>query len=135
MHKSIHHENIVNTSFCIPQYDGHDHSLNDSLTSHLSEVIDSSSYPAHELSWFSQEESSIPQEDLDNLPIPVHIGYRDVGYNSRSGRKPGNNITIRRDNRMIEAVSLPVFSAIYLVQAIQPCGRYGGEANRPFDII
>ena len=121
MHKGFRHENISNTSFTIPQYDGLNLSLNDSMTSHFSVITNSSSYSPYELSWFSQDEPSTLAEDLTNQPIPVHISHRNDEYllqsKSLNDRRPYNNITIRRDNRMIEAVSLPTFS-VYNMRSI-----------------
>ena len=65
--------------------------------------------PFHELSWFSQpDDVSL----LEGLPIPVHAGYRPAlpSWTPRRKSHFKNNITIKRDNRYLEAMSLPTFS-------------------------
>ena len=72
-------------------------------------------------SWFSQTDSSIHQEASTSQKIPVHISplsEREQHIHRKLPiRKNRNNITIKRDNRFIEALSLPIFS-VYNMRSI-----------------
>ena len=108
----------------IPQFDGLNCSMN--VTNSFSSDPNCSSINVrnltHEESWFSQLESTIRQEE--NSPpqyIPVHISSRYPKVKplqtQHSRKKNSNNITIKRDNRLFEALSLPVFS-VYNMRSI-----------------
>ena len=103
----------------IPQLDGCDSSS--FLESESSSLTDTSVFSYHSLpcekSWFSQHEVSSPVEPPPQY-IPVHTGFRPRKSNLHSRGSPSlNNITIKRDNRLIEALSLPVFS-VYNMRSI-----------------
>ena len=75
---------------------------------------------SHEESWFSQSEPSNLQEAMKPQHISVHIGFRSEEYpyvKPHQDRKHSKNITIRRDNKLIEALSLPIFS-VYNMRSI-----------------
>ena len=67
--------------------------------------------PLSEASWFSQTDLSIVEEPQS---ISVQIGNRPITFSSRSRQeapsRKKNNITIRRDNKLLESLSLPTFS-------------------------
>ena len=110
----------------IPQYDGLNRSLTDSddstvtdgnLTTHSPNVLTKTSDTLEE-SWFSQEELSILQEETRTHFIPVHVSVRNENdFLNQNPRNKSNNITIRRDNKLIEALSLPIFS-VYNMRSI-----------------
>ena len=95
----------------IIQLDG----LNSSITNSSSNasILSSSVSPLScEDSWFSQDEISVLEEGP--CQIPVHVGFRPPNprqnENSKFERCYKNNITVKRDNRLLEASSLPTFS-------------------------
>ena len=98
----------------IPQVDGaiSDSSFNISSelssTSSITAEESSDHLPENELSWFSQPDHDL----LEGHPIPVHTGLRKPTQNLKERWSPrsNNNITIKRDNRYLEALSLPTFS-------------------------
>ena len=101
----------------IPQMDGLNCSLNTlncSITDpNCSSITDSN--PTQEDSWFSQLDSSIRQEEIISpQKIPVHISSRFPKVNQHTTqqfrKRHPNNITIKRDNRLFEALSLPIIS-------------------------
>ena len=107
----------------IPQYDGLEFSfcISDSdISSDHNCSTTSDPHPTLENSWFSQPDSSIPQEDsCSPQHIPVHISHRPQHYPQMRTRdkKHTNNITVRRDNRLFEALSLPIFT-VYNMRSI-----------------
>ena len=67
--------------------------------------------PVYENSWFSQSDNSILEEAFS---IPVIVNNRPSSSlplrMNRKTWKSDNNITIKRDNKHVEALSLPTFS-------------------------
>ena len=89
-----------------------------SSESNLSDTIISSSTVEGESSLFSQAELSTLEEDSTPRNIEVHVGYRPSSSpRHKRHSKPSNNITIRRDNRAVNALSLPIFS-VYNMRSI-----------------
>ena len=124
-HDNKCHEYLPHNSFIIPQYDGLNLSLSDCSISvtDLSLILSNSSISSicnlsNEESWYSQDEPSIL---LDHQHIPVHISLRSQENHQHQkphpDRKHSNNITVRRDNKLLEAMSLPVFS-VYNMRSI-----------------
>ena len=76
---------------------------------------------SNEESWFSQNDSSIHQEDFCGQKIPVYVSLWSDRVHHILKKQPDhkhvNNITIKRDNRFIEALSLPIFS-VYNMRSI-----------------
>ena len=105
----------------IPQYDGLEFSFCISDSDISSDPnCSTTSEPALENSWFSQPDSSIPLEDsCPPQPIPVHISPRPQHYPQiiKIDKKHRNNITVKRDNRLVEALSLPIFT-VYNMRSI-----------------
>ena len=121
---SIHQEDFSSqNTFAIPLFDGLDFSMSGSDNSIVTDgnMSDHTYAGPNEESWFSQRDSSIHQEDFTRQNIPVHISPWSVreqqSYRKPPIRKNGNNITIKRDNRFIEALSLPIFS-VYNMRSI-----------------
>ena len=114
----------VSEYLAIPQIDGLNCSLNATNCSITDPNCSSTtvSNPTQEDSWFSQLDSSIRQEEIISpQKIPVHISPRFPKVNPHTTQHcrqlNPNNITIKRDNRLFEALSLPIFS-VYNMRSI-----------------
>ena len=107
----------------IPQCDGLDISCSESSVSEgMNPPSKSSTTLPGETSWFSQCDASSLEEPPHPKSIPVHIGYRPVQEDYQQGSQSyggshSNNIYGRRDNRLIEGLSLPIFS-VYNMRSI-----------------
>ena len=118
LHEGIH---CNLQTFYIPQLDG---LLSDSCShfdsSNLSSSPSVSDIPSNEISWFSLPE--LPSQ-VEGLAIPVGVSHRPSptpsSHNPRRQRTnvPKNNITVKRDKRFLEALSLPTFS-VYNMRSV-----------------
>ena len=126
LHEGIH---CNLQTFYIPQLDGlPSDSCSYFDSSNLSSSPSVSDIPSNEISWFSLPE--LPSQ-VEGLAIPVRVSHRPSptpsSHNPRRQRTnvPKNNITVKRDKRFLEALSLPTFSVYnmksVLVQTFQPC--------------
>ena len=106
-----------NTDRNIPQVDGLWSESDSSLLTNSPEKPSYSSLISdknHEDSWFSQDD--LPSPSVDNH-IPVQIGFRPTKYSVIKKKNLKNNITIRRDDKYIRALSLPSFS-VYNMRSV-----------------
>ena len=119
-HLTCGHLKISHSLDIIPQMDG---MLSDSVISNetncSSSPLSSPSstvIPVYENSWFSQSDNSILEEAFS---IPVIVNNRPSSSlplrMNRKTWKSYNNITIKSDNKHVEALSLPTFSALSLI--------------------
>ena len=121
LHQACIMPDILQPPCLIPQMDG---LLSDSMSNETSSLLSplgspsclsplsqtSQEIPPCELSWFSQPDNSILEEACN---IPVQVGNRESGFPPQrlsSSRQKRNLVTIRRDNKYIEALSLPTFT-------------------------
>ena len=107
----------------IPQLDGNSSSLlcssslmSSERSSTLSKSLTSSSINAThnslEESWFSQSpECNTSQTTKSENSIPVIVGYRPRNSLSNARQQPPVRIVIRRENKCVEALSLPVITS------------------------
>ena len=133
-HVTLHDQSHHKTLSVIPQLDGlesdtitdddesfdnqsvYSPSLHSSFSSPTTTFSCSTPTPQDEESWFSQHEIS-HYKYKEELFIPVHIGHRPTKPPPSTDRLPRANITIKRDNKFIKALSLPTFS-VYNMRSI-----------------